>query len=224
MGEWYPCGTGQGFADWLYVYGQEEDLRLLGGLRRTYIASWMEYSIGPGANAIFAEEAAKREETRIRNEKVSREASTLVTQLKGSPRGRLAFSALRALATSAGRSLGHRKHTVASLEMLNDFREQLWKVFRQLDVGMIELAMTRFPSFRARDWVDFGTVERQLSEEPLHKHKVPQQSVVQLIAVCLHGGAKTALETQLTALRMQAVIDRRVAPASAADPRRSRVL
>lgn len=223
MGEWYPCGTGQGFADWLYLYRKEVTPHALGHERLDYIADCLQmYEDGIGANEVFAQAAAKDDEARVRYEKVSHDASALLTQLRASVVGQLAFAALRALATSSGRSMGKRKQSIASLELLKEFRAQLWGVMSRLDTATLNLSFGRFPSFRRRDWADFAQVERLLRQEPLSNRLPPRQSYSQLIAVCVDASSGQLIEAELTRLKMLVVINAREAPAGPA-PRSRRL-
>ena len=222
-GKWFPFGTAKGFADWLFLYRNQADPQALSSELVDYIDSWMAYEHGPDADQVWREEVARHEHARDRLLKASQRASALIAQLKGSPCGRLAFCALRYLATSAGRSIGPRKQTVDSLEMLTKLLEQLRLVFKDVRDGTVGLAVQRYRSPRRRDWVTFRCIERHLIETPLTNDEAPRRAVAHLLAVSGDVAVVRLLDAQLVAAKMRPVVERGAATAcSTTGPRRLR--
>lgn len=204
-GDWYPYGTADGFADWLYLNRSSADPQALTEEIRGYLSEWLM-----GNNRLVMD-AALRSDVEY-DEWVAgelafacKEASALLVNAQASPEGRKVFSALRYLATSSGRSFGPRGQTVSSLMALCDLLDRLGFVLRSVPEEILETQHERYRSPRRADWARFAKVTTHLIESPLNNFRDCDRTVSLLVGLVDDRDARCAMDARLAAARMERV-------------------
>lgn len=202
LGEWFPCGCAVGFADWLYI-SHKEVTPTLERERVAYVSTVLaSYESGIGANELFAKEA----NARAAFEAFCLTASARISGLQASLTGRRAFSALRELATTAGRSIGAREQCQESLRALRDIRSELWMIAAGMKSEALSNSFQQFGESHASDWSDFGQIARSLRDAPEFQLPLPRPAAL-LIAACGTLSIENLIRMEMNRASMSAVIN-----------------